>query len=299
MELGPWAECLARLAATPAEATRLFADAITELDRRAADLAAQGKRVWEPAPDMPALVIVVDEYAELPPQAREYADSLARRGRAVAVNLLAATQRPTQEAMGHNAVRSQMDVRICLRVKERRDVDLILGQGSFTSGWHAHSLTQPGTFLISDPEHTAPERARAYLITDDQVTVHAARHARPAAPGSPQAAREAHPGTDDREPAPGTAGGPEGALWEALSHAPAEGMPLWALMAACGMGRSWVYARLREHASAGLAAQVARGSWRAVPPARRGPGDGRPPPRPVTPRRPGKRPRRARRDHPE
>jgi S-DNA-T family DNA segregation ATPase FtsK/SpoIIIE len=38
---------------------------------------------------MPALVIVVDEYAELPPEARDYADSLARRGRAVAVNLLA------------------------------------------------------------------------------------------------------------------------------------------------------------------------------------------------------------------
>ncbi len=197
MELGPWAQCLARLATTPAQATRLFRDAIAELDRRAADLAAQGRRVWEPAPEMPALVIVVDEYAELPAEAREYADSLARRGRAVAVNLLAATQRPTQEAMGHNAVRSQMDVRICLRVKERRDVNLILGQGSFTSGWHAHSLAQPGTFLISDPEHTAPERARAYLITDDQVTAHAARHAGtgPATPGSPQNAPDGQPGT--------------------------------------------------------------------------------------------------------
>ena len=70
----------------------------------------RGSRVWGPSADMPALVIVVNEYAELPAEAREYADSLARRGRAVAVNLLAATQRPTQEAMGHNAVRSQMDV---------------------------------------------------------------------------------------------------------------------------------------------------------------------------------------------
>ena len=90
---------------------------------------------------MPALVIVVDEYAEMPAEAQDYADSVARRGRAVAVNLLAATQRPTQEAMGGNAVRSQMDVRICLRVRERRDVDLILGQGSFASRMaraHAH-----------------------------------------------------------------------------------------------------------------------------------------------------------------
>jgi hypothetical protein len=62
-----------------------------------------------------------------------------------------------------------MDVRICLRVRERRDTDLILGQGSFTTGWHAHALTRPGEFLVSDPEHAKPERARPYLIDDDAV----------------------------------------------------------------------------------------------------------------------------------
>jgi DNA segregation ATPase FtsK/SpoIIIE-like protein len=64
-------------------------------------------------------------------QAHAYSDSVARLGRAVAVTLLAATQRPSQDAMGKGAVRSQMDTRICLRVRERRDVDLILGQGAF------------------------------------------------------------------------------------------------------------------------------------------------------------------------
>lgn len=42
--------------------------------------------------------------------------------------LIAATQRPSQQAIGKGAVHSQMDIRICLRVRERRDVDLILGQ---------------------------------------------------------------------------------------------------------------------------------------------------------------------------
>jgi hypothetical protein len=37
------------------------------------------------------LIIVTDEYVELPALALEHADSVARRGRAVAVNLLAAT----------------------------------------------------------------------------------------------------------------------------------------------------------------------------------------------------------------
>ena len=43
------------------------------------------------------------------PGAVRHADSIARRGRAVAVSLVAATQRPTQKAMGQGAVRSQMD----------------------------------------------------------------------------------------------------------------------------------------------------------------------------------------------
>jgi hypothetical protein len=38
-------------------------------------------------------------------------------------------------------------------------------------------------------------------------------------------------------------------------------------MAACGMGRSWVYMRLAELAQAGRAVQVSRGTWRAVLPA--------------------------------
>ena len=64
------------------------------------------------------LIIIANEYVELPDDAQKSADSVARRGRAIAVNLIAATQRPTQPAMGKNmAVRSQMDIRMCLRVR--------------------------------------------------------------------------------------------------------------------------------------------------------------------------------------
>jgi DNA segregation ATPase FtsK/SpoIIIE-like protein len=47
---------------------------------------------------MSVLVVVIDEYAELAeeaPDALHYADSIARLGRALAVTLVAATQRPT------------------------------------------------------------------------------------------------------------------------------------------------------------------------------------------------------------
>ena len=85
------------------------------------------------------------------------------------MTLVAATQRPTQKAMGQGAVRSQMDTRICFRVRERRDVDLVLGQGMLAAGWSAHTLNAPGKFLVSAPEHTTPRRARAYLVTDGDV----------------------------------------------------------------------------------------------------------------------------------
>jgi DNA segregation ATPase FtsK/SpoIIIE-like protein len=133
---------------------------------------------------MPALVVIIDEYAELAdeaqPAAMSDADSVARLGRAVAVTLVAATQRPTQKAMGQGAVRSQMDTRICFRVRERKDVGLILGQGMLNAGWHAHALNAPGKFLVSAPEHTTLKRARAYLVTGDEVSRIVAHHARTA-----------------------------------------------------------------------------------------------------------------------
>jgi hypothetical protein len=103
---------------------RLPADAVAVLEARAALLVERGQRIWEPSPDMPALIIIIiDEYAELAdfaPDAIKHADSIARRGRAVAVNLIPAARRPTQKAMGHGAVRSQMDVWIYCSVRERK-----------------------------------------------------------------------------------------------------------------------------------------------------------------------------------
>jgi S-DNA-T family DNA segregation ATPase FtsK/SpoIIIE len=276
MELQPWAECLDRLATTPEEADELFRDAVTCLNRRAAAKASQGQRVWEPTPDDPALVIVVDEYAELPEESHDCADSIARRGRAVAVNLIAATQRPTQQSMGKGAVRSQMDVRICLRVRERRDVDLVLGQGAFNSGWHAHVLTKPGEFLISSPEHMIPQRHRAYLLTDGQIATHAARcvRHRPVLPGEPQDTTQTRPqwphsgasGPIQAQPWANAQESPEAALWHALCGAGPDGVPVALLIEVTGMGRTWVYDRLRQYASAGRVIQTLRGHWRAVTP---------------------------------
>jgi FtsK/SpoIIIE family len=122
MELGPWAPCIDRLATTPDEARHLLADAVKILEARAAHLAEQGHRVWQPTPETPALVIVIDEYAELSddaPDAIKHADSIARRGRAVAVNLVAATQRPTPKAMGQGAAPKWMSASLSASVNAK------------------------------------------------------------------------------------------------------------------------------------------------------------------------------------
>jgi S-DNA-T family DNA segregation ATPase FtsK/SpoIIIE len=286
MELQPWAPCLDRLATTPEEAAALLADAVAILQARAAHLAATGRRVWEPSPDMPALVIIVDEYAELAdeaPDAMSDTDSIARLGRAVAVTLIAATQRPTQKAMGQGAVRSQMDTRICFRVRERKDVDLVLGQGMLTAGWHAHTLNAPGKFLVSAPEHTTPKRARAYLVTDVDVARIVA-HYTPYRPRLDDISRSAlNLGPTVAEPVPWYLANaqrdadepadtpddydsttPEGALWLALCTAPEDGADIAELMRLSGMTRPTLYRHLAAHADAGRAIQASRGRWRAT-----------------------------------
>jgi hypothetical protein len=278
MELGPWAPCIDRLATTPDEARQLLADAVKVLEARAALLAERGQRIWQPTPDMPALVIVIDEYAELSddaPDAIKHADSIARRGRAVAVNLVAATQRPTQKAMGQGAVRSQMDVRISFRVRERKDVDLILGQGMLAAGWHAHTLNAPGKFLIAAAEHDTPKRARAYLLTDQTVEAaanHYADYRPPLDAVSQQAIEDQDPYSEravvhpdpDATATDGGGDGPDTLLWVALLLAPQDGTTVPDLMTATGMSRPWIYLRLRDLADQGHVIQVSRGRWRAV-----------------------------------
>ena len=278
MELGPWQSCIDRLATTPEQAIALLRNAVAVLEARAALLAAAGKRGWPISPAMPALIILIDEYAELAeksPDAMSDTDSIARLGRAVAVTLIAATQRPTQKAMGAGAVRSQMDLRICFRVREPRDVDLILGQGMLKVGWDAHNLNAPGKFLISAPGHDRPKRARAYLVIDEAVADTAAHYAnvrpvldaesrraidsaRQTRPESPESVPE-YRNPEHAEEAPKTGS----ALWRALCAAPAEGLEVSELMRITGWKRTKLYRHLREYAEAGRAIQVSRGRWRA------------------------------------
>ena len=174
--------------------------------------------------------------------------------------------------MGQGAVRSQMDVRICFRVREPRDVDLVLGQGMLSAGWNAHKLNAPGKFLISAPEHDIPRHARAYLVTDESVADTAARHAQ-----IPRRLDNISRGATERTYADQPRIVPaniedvdeertdaNSVLWAALSTAPAEGIPVSELITITGMSRRWVFWRLKQLSDRGEAVQTVRGHWRAA-----------------------------------
>jgi DNA segregation ATPase FtsK/SpoIIIE, S-DNA-T family len=130
-----------------------------------------------------------------------------------------------------------MDVRICLRVRERRDTDLILGQGMVAAGWHAHILDAPGKFLVTAEDHDQPRRARAYLVADEDVQAAVDRYSsgRPAldAPSSEVLDHYADDEIVDAEP--------EALLWAALQGAPESGLTVLGLMQVAGMRRTWIY----------------------------------------------------------
>jgi S-DNA-T family DNA segregation ATPase FtsK/SpoIIIE len=147
------------------------------------------------------------------------------------------------------------------------------------AGWDAHNLNAPGKFLISAPGHDRPKRARAYLLTDEVVADTAAYYAgnRPVLDeGSRRAidsARWTRAESPESAPESGNSGEAEetpetmdGALWQALCAAPAEGWPTSELMRITGWKRTKLYRHLREYAEAGRAIQVSRGRWRAQAP---------------------------------
>ncbi|MCM3882149.1 FtsK/SpoIIIE domain-containing protein [Frankia sp. R82] len=252
MELGPWANCLEKLATAPDDAVDLLAEAFEELQRRARDLSARGERTWHPDRTHKALVILIDEFAELPDQGIAITDSIARLGRAVAVTLIVATQRPTQDVMGNGAVRSQMDVRIALRVRERGDTDLILGAGAYKSGWRTDYFNLPGVYLIYDPEHNTPVPNRAYLVDDATVTRITGGFPTPKALAAADGTKRV--------------ADPDDALWTALAAAGPDGASVADLVTATGRSRRWVYYSLRQLQDAGTVHQVAPGRFTTTGP---------------------------------
>jgi S-DNA-T family DNA segregation ATPase FtsK/SpoIIIE len=292
----PWQQCFGRIATTPTEARAVLEDACAVVDARNRWLVHHGRDAWTPSPDAPALVLPVDELAELVeqlPDAATYLDSIARLGRKTAVTLLVATQRPTQDALGGGALRAQLTVRICLRVTEPADGELILGRGKAKQGYRPDLLDAPGKLLAWDPpDHTRPLPAKAYTLDRGRIAAIAGAASNPVPELDPDAAAAlaerdalhqrrpklgtvpegrtaaAHPerrtGPDEPRMAiePAGNGDPLVALLAALKDAGPRGAKVAELAHTVGRAKTWVYERLQELARQGQVERAGHGRWR-------------------------------------
>jgi S-DNA-T family DNA segregation ATPase FtsK/SpoIIIE len=169
-ELGPWRDCLDRIATTPEEAEQLLQAAVAVLEARA----ARGEKHWPTSPQWPELKIVIDEHAELVrtcPKAIALEESIANRGRSVGVSLVVTSLRATHDTLGSDQLRQQLRVRICMGLEDPKDAELIFGSGAARRGWDPDLLDAPGKFFLRARSQglVAPRMARGFDLDDQMV----------------------------------------------------------------------------------------------------------------------------------
>lgn len=133
----------------PSLTTRALASLQAEVARRERLLARLGCKDAAHLPPnqrLPAVVIVVDEFATLAHSHPEVLDALVRvaaQGRSLGLHLILATQRPAGAVSPE--VRANASLRLCLRVLEETDSRDVLG-----TGLAAHLSPLPGRLVVAD-----------------------------------------------------------------------------------------------------------------------------------------------------
>jgi S-DNA-T family DNA segregation ATPase FtsK/SpoIIIE len=185
MELGPGRGLFARLAERSfEEMADLLDDAVAVMQERARRLAGV-TRLHEPTSAEPLILVVVDEVATLSAylpdrKLRERIGGalalLVTQGRAVGVSVLAALQDPRKEVL---AIRNLFPARVCLRLDEQGQVDMVLGDGARERGARCDRIptSQPGVGYVALDGVREPVRVRASWVSDADIAETVRRYA--------------------------------------------------------------------------------------------------------------------------
>ena len=177
MELAPGRALFTRLATTVEDAVDLLEDAVAVMTTRATDMAGHA-RVHTPTPTDPLIVVLVDEVAlltayqpdrKLRERAEKALATIATQGRAPGVVLVAALQDPRKEVLG---LRNLFPTKIGMRLDEKSQVDMVLGDGARDAGAACHQIpdTQPGVAYVKLDGQREPARVRASYLSDDDIS---------------------------------------------------------------------------------------------------------------------------------
>ncbi|MDT3440969.1 FtsK/SpoIIIE domain-containing protein [Pseudofrankia sp. BMG5.37] len=191
MELAGGAPLFARFAWDPVAIADLLDEAAERMTRRAGRLRGVA-RVHRPTPGDPLVVVLVDEIAFLTaygPVAvrRRVAESLPlllTQGRAPGFVVVGGVQDPRKDVL---TWRDLFPVRVCLRMSEDGQVDLVLGRGAHAAGAHAEliPMDRAGTGYVRTDEAPIPVLVRAAWQDDDDIHTVATRYGHPAVTPDP------------------------------------------------------------------------------------------------------------------
>jgi S-DNA-T family DNA segregation ATPase FtsK/SpoIIIE len=163
VEMALWqgAKRVRSIVSEPDDIRRALDEAIEEMERRYRDMAE--RRLRECPGDLPRLVLVVDELAELVdlvPGADERLRRLARTARACGIHLIVATQRPDAVILD-GQIRANVPVRISLAVNKATESRIILDEQG------AENLPKPGDALVRQHGGTLDRVHVLYLSSAD------------------------------------------------------------------------------------------------------------------------------------
>lgn len=147
--------------------------AIAEMERRLKTMASVGKRnigeynELKKEENMPHIVIVIDELADLMAAAARDAEAmiarLAAKARAAGIHLVLATQRPSVDVVT-GVIKANIPARIALTTQSQVDSRTIIDQVG------AEKLLGKGDMLIKTSEMLKPKRMQSAFIDTDEIT---------------------------------------------------------------------------------------------------------------------------------
>jgi S-DNA-T family DNA segregation ATPase FtsK/SpoIIIE len=160
-------------------------EAVKRMRQRAARLRGVARQ-HAPTPGDPTIVIVIDELAALTAytdrkvkeRIREALGLLLSQGRAVGVHVVAALQDPRKEVL---PFRDLFPTRIGLRLTEKEQVDMVLGDGARNRGALCDQIaeTTPGIGYVALDGVREPVRVRFSYLTDTDIGELVRDYARP------------------------------------------------------------------------------------------------------------------------
>jgi S-DNA-T family DNA segregation ATPase FtsK/SpoIIIE len=161
----------------PAAMVELLEAAVAEMEARSKRYRGRLLRRHRTSVDEPLVVVLVDELADLTTlsdrklkeRAAGAISTLLRKGRAVGFTVVAAVQDPAKDVV---PFRQLIPTRIGLRLSEKGQVPMVLGEGMREAGGYCDRIPHPGAegvAYVVNPRRREPVRVRAAWVTDTDI----------------------------------------------------------------------------------------------------------------------------------